>query len=118
MSPRDYCFWLMGACELNRHKRSSLTCEKSMTEIRQHLSLVLADTNETYQYEYPGDCLGLSFCHWLDRRLANAGPRLTLLQLDKIQKRLSQIFTTEIDPSFSNSAQLQDIHDGVLSFQL
>lgn len=118
MSPRDYCFWLMGACELNRHNRSSLTSEKSMKEIRQHLSLVLADTSNVYQYEYPNDCFGMNFCRWLDRRLANAGPCLTLLQLDKIQNRLTQVFVTEIDPSFSNSNQLQDIHDGVLSVRL
>ncbi len=113
MSPRDYCFWLMGAFELVRSKSPSLTSENTMKEMREHLSLVLADTSEAYQNRYPDDCFGLSFCQWLRGWLLDTGPCPTVTQLDQIHERLSQVFISEIDPSFSNSARLQDIHDGL-----
>lgn len=113
MSPRDYCFWLMGAFELSQFNCSSLLSEKSLKEIRSHLSLTLVDTSETYKSRYPDDCLGLNFCRWLNEWLCNSGSCLTPSQLTEIHKRLSATFICEIDPSFRNSAQLQDVHDGV-----
>lgn len=113
MSPRDYCFWLMGAFELVQSKTVSLTCENTMNEMSEHLSLVLADTSEAYQHRYPDDCVGMNFCRWLDERLSQSDSCLTATQLDRIHERLCQVFITEIDPSFGNSARLQDIHDGL-----
>ncbi|MBX9691537.1 MAG: hypothetical protein K2Z81_04075 [Cyanobacteria bacterium] len=85
-----------------------------MKEIRGHLSLVLADTTKRFRAEFPDDCFGLDFCRWIDSWIGDAGSCLTLEQLGEIDRRLSQVFITEIDPSFSNSEFLQRIHDGDL----
>lgn len=115
MTPRDYCFWLRGAIELSDPADlSPLTSEKSMKEIRGHLTLVLADTTKAFREEYPDDCFGLEFCRWLDTWIDSSAACLTFSQLGEIDQRLSQVFITEIDPSFSNSEFLQRIHDGDL----
>lgn len=112
MSPRDYCFWLMGAIELTPANRSSLTFERTVKEMREHLSLVLSDTSEAYQHRYPDDCFGLNFCRWLNEWLFATGSCLSATQLENVYELLAQTFMNEIDPSFSNSTQLQHIHDG------
>lgn len=112
MSPRDYCFWLRGAYELSNPDLTALTSEKSLAEMRSHLSLVLADTDQDYRDTYPDDCLGMDFCKWLNTWLKNADSHLSLAQLAEVDAKLTQVFMSEIDPAFSNGELLQMIHDG------
>lgn len=110
MTPRDFCYFVMGSLELMQADRSPVASQESMKEIREHLQLVF-DT-DTDADKYPDACKGMGFCNWLDGLLSNAGDSLTEAQLVKIQARLSTAFRTEIDPTFANSAELQSIHDG------
>ncbi len=98
MKSRDFCYWLQGYFELSA-PCNSLATDLSVEQsgiVRQHLNMVLI-------HEGPQ---ANPFCHWLHGFFQGiVGQRASEEQVALIQRRLTDVFVHEIDPSFPAKQQ-------------
>lgn len=102
MKATEFCYWLQGGFEL---ASIGVFDELQLEIIRKHLALVRATDQDGQPVE------AIEFCSWLrggvDFIRQGDGQQAATVRL-----RLSSVFEHAIDPTYSNTGDLNAIHNG------